>query len=343
MEEQKKERLFYLDFIRALSVIIITVYHFNLFVMRQDIEENVSLPLKFSNGDWGQVGVILFFIISGASLAYVYTEKYNLKKYFIKRWKHIYPMFYIMYGLGFLYLFWKNRGISFKDAAPWSFLLTILGFDGYTNSLISNYYILGTWFLGCIILLYLCFPVLNYVINRWPKISFILLLLFYIFIVQTYNMSLKKECNFIVRIFDFSLGIYFILLFEKNKIKINKLIILFATIIAAVVLFINLPIDRPYKITIIGVSFFLILVFISQYIKKGKTIITWLSKISYPVFLCHIFVEKEILNHFKGKDLSYVEIGIILIIILLIIFALSILANKINNIILRSSKNIKKI
>ena len=72
---EKKEKLFYLNFIRAISMIIIVTYHF--FV---HFAENNIVGTSIINDKWGKIGVALFFMISGAALMYNYNEKLDIKK-----------------------------------------------------------------------------------------------------------------------------------------------------------------------------------------------------------------------------------------------------------------------
>ena len=67
---EKKKRVFYIEFIRVISMIIIVTYHF--FV---HFAENNIKGIDITNGTWGVIGVTLFFMISGASLMYNYKEK----------------------------------------------------------------------------------------------------------------------------------------------------------------------------------------------------------------------------------------------------------------------------
>lgn len=64
-----KKRVFYLDFIRALSALFIIVFHFNCSIGGHEIYKSVSnIPIifyEYKNGNLGQIGVSLFFIISG--------------------------------------------------------------------------------------------------------------------------------------------------------------------------------------------------------------------------------------------------------------------------------------
>ena len=65
---EKKKKIFYLDFIRVISMIMIVTYHF----YAHFAENNITGFKMFSNGKWGMIGVTLFFMISGASLMYNY-------------------------------------------------------------------------------------------------------------------------------------------------------------------------------------------------------------------------------------------------------------------------------
>ena len=66
----KKERLFYLDFVRAIAAMAIVITHFNAryLYLNPPAPEKAVFTTFIGNlyiGDWG---VSLFFIISGAAL-----------------------------------------------------------------------------------------------------------------------------------------------------------------------------------------------------------------------------------------------------------------------------------
>lgn len=52
---EKKERIFYLDFIRALSVIMIVTFHFNCSLGTVGISGFNKIFANFTNGDWEQL------------------------------------------------------------------------------------------------------------------------------------------------------------------------------------------------------------------------------------------------------------------------------------------------
>ncbi|URZ03845.1 acyltransferase family protein [Clostridium felsineum] len=334
----RKERLLYLDFIRAISIVIIVIFHFDCAVNQEKLLGNKTLFVNYTNGELGQIGVALFFIISGASLMYIYEQDFSLINYFKKRFIKIYPMFYIAYGCAFLYLFYINKSIQHSIPKK-TFILTILGVDGYLSSTIPNYYILGEWFLGCIVLIYLCFPILRKIMIKYPKILFICTLIGYIVLVKEYNFNIRIDWNFITRIPDFLIGMYFI----KYIKKVNIYQFLIALIITMVMFLVPLNINIMYKVTTMGMSSFFVLVYVAQFLtnKNIKVILEKISKYSYAIFLVHHITLQVIVSHFKGKVLSISEVLCIFIITCIIIMILSICLYNINSKVLKYIKNIK--
>ena len=90
-----KERLFYLDFVRALAAISIVITHYNAIFLYANPQINNCYVIHafIFNIYIGGFGVSLFLIISGAALMYVYGQACNLKKFYLKRFKTLYPMF----------------------------------------------------------------------------------------------------------------------------------------------------------------------------------------------------------------------------------------------------------
>ena len=181
----KKERLFYLDFVRAIAVISILITHFNAryLYLSPPMPEKAVLTTTVSNIYIGSWGVSLFFIISGAALMYVYQERIEIKKFYKKRFLSIYPMFWIAYIVAFFYLFYTNKMIPGSGVPKINFIYTILGMDGMVAAYIPTYYILGEWFLGAIILMYVLFPLLWKGVKKQPIITFGLSIIVYILII----------------------------------------------------------------------------------------------------------------------------------------------------------------
>lgn len=103
----KKERLFYLDFIRTIATISILLTHFNaIYIFSYPEQSDKAVITSRVFGLYiGDFGVSLFFIISGAALMYIYGEKMDLKTFYYKRFKSIFPMFWLAYFFAFFILF----------------------------------------------------------------------------------------------------------------------------------------------------------------------------------------------------------------------------------------------
>ncbi|WP_170948072.1 acyltransferase [Paenibacillus sp. 7516] len=334
----RKERLFYLDFIRALSVLAIVVYHFSTTLSGLRIESFLSIPWNYANGNLSTIGVSLFFSISGAALMYSYNDKFSLRQYFAKRFLSIYPIFWIAYIVAFLYLFYVNKTTAHVPNI--SFFLTIFGMDGYMLYSIPNYYILGEWFLGCIILLYLCFPVLRFFVLRYPIITFIAILVLYLVFVENYVFKLGINRNFLTRIPELLIGMYFTQFIRKVK----WYHFLIASIITALMLFVKIDINQMYKVTIVGISVFFVLAYIAQFIRSNKIMgsIQVVSKYSFAVFLVHHVIMMQLAKQFKGMNLTTVETLSLLLITILIIVLFSLYLHKISNKVILYASSVTK-
>jgi len=324
----KKERIFYLDFIRCISVIAIVIFHFNCSIQSHSIVGKEILLTNYVNGSLGQIGVSLFFTISGAALMYTYKENFSTKEFFKKRFISLYPMFWIAYCSAFLYFFYINTAIN-HSVSKKTFVLTILGMDGYLSYIIPNFYILGEWFLGCIILIYLLFPILRRFVLKNPKTLLICVSIFYIVFVQKYNFGMAIDRNFLNQIPSFLIGMYFVQYIKK--LKLYQFII--ALIVSLIMLLINININGMYKVTIIGITLFFVLIYIAEHIKiefiKESCLI--ISKYSYAIFLVHHVIIEQVLARFNGRTITSTETYCLFIITCIIISIISVYLYKISN------------
>ena len=100
--------------------------------------------------------------------------------FFKKRWLSIFPMFYIAWTV--MYIINSLRvGSWFWGGPRRNFLLSAIGMDGYFLHLGMNYYNLGEWFLGGIILLYLLYPLLLFLWNKAKIPSTVLITFIFLF------------------------------------------------------------------------------------------------------------------------------------------------------------------
>lgn len=297
----KKERIFYLDFIRAVATILILMTHFNAVFLYAGMPEKVFITANIANLYIGDFGVSLFFIISGAALMYVYDEECSLKKFYQKRFLSIYPMFWIAYFVAFLFLFYQRRGMDLTVPKA-HILYTLFGFDGYFCAYVPTFYILGEWFLGCIILIYAIFPLLRWGVRKQPQITIIFIVGIYFLYMLLGPDSFNKTEVIFVRLPEILFGMLFIKYIRKIKwpVGLGALMIL---ILNGVM---KPEIDHNYQTTYVGISAFLVLVFVSQYLQCNfaHRVSSVISKYSYAIFLVHHVIIIQILGKFDLNNVS---------------------------------------
>lgn len=169
MPTEKKPRLFYLDFIRAVALVCILVIHFNAtvtgyFTYPSRLFGSV-LPFGIYLGDFGSS---LFFIVSGAALAYTAHTPLQPLAFYKKRAKAVYPMFWLAWAICFSLRFVRAPGY-YAGAKTWTLILTALGLDNFAVAagwVSQDFACVGEWFLGSILFLYLLFPLLHWGLRR---------------------------------------------------------------------------------------------------------------------------------------------------------------------------------
>jgi len=64
-------RVFYLDFIRAISIFLIMIFHFNAHMLQFKVSDSAIFWMKsgFEHTCLGVLGISLFIILSGATLS----------------------------------------------------------------------------------------------------------------------------------------------------------------------------------------------------------------------------------------------------------------------------------
>lgn len=310
-------RLISFDFIRCFATFCIITFHFV-------INGNHIYPEKyvFGNYDLAQVGVSLFFILSGASLYYNYKENFSIKKYYKKRFLAIFPYFYVAYCSIFLFHFWESGNIL-KDIPLKNLFFSFIGMDGLLSYKIPCLSLTGEWFLGAILILYLIYPFLRFCVRRNAKLTLLIITILYIVLYFNYTFQMPLLYNPLIRSVEFVFGMVFIEKANKDLNKISNLKIFIFSILTIILLYIKLPIPQMFEITLGGCTLFIAMFEIGKLI-KNKNIINVLkiiSKYSFVIFLVHHYIANIIQNHFINYNLNKIEkISSYIIYLLLITF-----------------------
>lgn len=302
----KRERIFYLDFIRALAVVLILLTHYNalfLYMNPQPLDK-VVITYRICNLYIGDFGVSLFFIISGAALMYVYEEKCNLATFYKKRFLSIYPMFWLAYIIAFVIQKLVYHA-SYAGIPKQNFIYTILGFDSYFSVTKQTFVIVGEWFLGCIILVYILFPLLRWGVNKHPGTFTAALILLYLLSIVCYQTGLSKAELVVVRLPEVFFGMIYMKYFRKTdwKVALGALAVLIANTI------LSPDFNSNIQTTYVGIAAFLVLTFIAKYMECGvvKAICSFLSKYAYAIFLIHHFIIYKVTDMVDFYKISTAE------------------------------------
>ena len=281
-----KKHYYELDFIRTVCAVIVVCYHFTCALDIFDIQGFRNILYTYPNGKWGEMAVSVFFMLSGAVMFYNYQgKKLNVIEFYKKRWLSLFPMFYVMWILMYLREVTLRGGEWFWNGEPKLMLLSFIGMDGYFYYLQKNYYFIGEWFLGAIIILYILFPVLKNLYKQYKGRTSLILAMVWGMILTADWFTIEPFRNIITCICSFWIGM---LLMEYRE-ACKKYWYLFG--IGALTLFaIQIPIDYTLTTNLTAIAVFVVLFRLGGEITKlslPRKVILSVSKNSYAIFLTH--------------------------------------------------------
>ena len=340
-------RLEGIDILRGVAVSVVILYHFFELL---GLHSSPLYPFVISIG---QIGVPLFFVISGyliyRSVDYSISKKgtkSGLKQYFMHRIFRILPAYYFNFFIVFLlalYLFhtmdtWSSY---FIQKQIWSHLTFSSYFVYQTSGLgINGAY----WTLSIEMLWYIIAPLL-FIYLKKDRYYFLLLILGFLYLwsidlgLFDYIFHLDKSAsNYMAKLFFFSFQlpgqiIYFIAGIYIYKYSIQKndisrfiqyslflLIIVIYLYLAQQVYFLESFVIRNL-FTLIAVSLLFILFF--RYKRRELYTLTWIGKISYSLYLWHMPLLFVVKKYLLPYELPLYYVSAIFIILLLVISSFS--------------------
>ena len=321
---KKRNNLTSIVFARAFCCLGIVVFHYFC-----HSNNHSKLFLSTSNSSWGYIYVTCFFSISGIVIYYNYPNNIPLKKFYFKRWKSIFPIYYLC----FLY-FYQNNVVKFNQFfynGNWKKLIfTLFGIDGYLYYKYNTYYIMGEWFTGAIIIIYCLYPIILYIFNKNKFLIPIFLFFGFVIMTKTTFFEISRDRNLITCISSFYFGMIFI---RYKNFFLNKKVI-FIAFFMNIFLYIK-RIHSNFLLIISqlqGFTFLIILIWLGKIIMNSRlrSFFNEISRLSYCIFLLHHII---IMNFFL---LNNPKIWYKIIFTLGIIIILSIIYSKILLIIIES-------
>lgn len=318
----KKPRLFYLDWIRAIAAILIVVTHFNNPYL-EPTRFFVNRPFGIYIGG---LGVSLFLIISGAALMYNYgdRESLDLRTFYTKRAKTLYPMFWVAFIVANILLFIRNNGYIFVPRHKITAIFSLFGMDGYASAFgVGTFYTLGEWFLGFIILFYIVFPLLRVGVNKMPIATVCIVLVLYAATVVFFTFyqipRVPSDILLTTRLPELVFGMIFV----KFIKKVPHWLAAVSFVILALQQLTHILKDN-IAVTIVGIFAFLLLSYIGKLVKSFKPLSActkFISAYSYPIFLVHHVLIMQVftviypvwLNRWQAYGLLIAEFVVILV------------------------------
>lgn len=309
-----KNRLIYLDVVRIFACLCVLIIHFNASVSGYDIFGNFVYPNHLIP-NWyldcylGTIGVGLFFLLSGACFQYIYGDKYiSLKSFYKKRWLSIFPCYYVAFFILTLFSFmWYKAYPDFKIG---HLLSSLFGIDGYLMAMRGvgyETYQCGEWFLGCILCLYIIYPLLSFFFNKYSVLTSFIVFIAYLGLVNTGI----KDIWFFLQIPYLILGMVFIKYFRTAlswKLWSFTLFLILARILFGKYL-------QSHTIHLITVwSLFLSITLLTEIIEKYSAFlksekvvmfISFASILTYPLFLVHHKIITIMASQFDLTNFPY--------------------------------------
>ncbi len=277
-------RVYEADGIRCFATLLILTFHYN--VLLSELGETKTIGfLTFANGTMGHFGVSLFIILSGYSLMLRWNGRFELKPYIKARFLSIFPMYWVGFCTLFLYTDILH-GARNQNIPLTHLIFTFLGMDGYLANVIPTFYKIGEWFIGCILLLYISFPLFLRAMKTYPILFESVTLILFVPWVLLGKPIVDVEHCFITRIPEFLFGI--MLAKYKNVLNLNRLgwITIFPLLI---LFFIPLHLEQPFSDFLAGTCLFPVLFWLLHFIRNPLMCNAemYLGKLCYAVFLIH--------------------------------------------------------
>lgn len=343
-----KKRYNFMNVLRVFSMFTIVFYHMLITLYIYGIRQIDSISFFFENANMhiAKIGVCLFFMLSGCGLMLGSKDKeLSLKKFFLGRFKKILIPFYIVYVCYFIFLL-CIREISLyntfgtKELKPYSFIFTIFGMDAY----LENFGVpttslgIGEWFLGCLILIYILYPLLRWAMLKNKYLTIFVATVYYVLMNIFYSSiplfaGVPMYMNMAIKIYDFILGMFLALIIED----IPKLA-LFISIVANL-FFVFYPKTLPgvdsFQIPIQCLSIFIIFFFLEKVFDKLSgfmKLVGILAAYSYEYFLIHHIVIVHMTRLGQNKAFGNLHVLMLFVGEILLTTALAFLLKKVTGI-----------
>lgn len=335
---ENKNRIVSFDLLKIVSIFAVFMHHILMDVYVVHPMYNLkwlSDIMIRPNTNFAMLACCAFIMISGATLT-INKRDESLISFYKRRITKLLVPFYFAYMCALVIRIVNARSFNiFNDIPVLRFIFTILGMDEYLSANGIRTFTLGVgeWFLGCIILCYLCYPLLYYFHKKNKWVTFIVMTIYFVIINYIYYklpFIIPSYMNFICQIYNFYLGIFII----DNEIldKLNKKVLVFTIPIILIFFMSKVSFTMPdnFKASIVVISLLFSFFVFESGIMKSKLLINFckfFNRISLEFFLVHHFIIYQVNFLLAYKKLRGYEMLIVIIFDLWMTIILSFIIN----------------
>lgn len=299
-----KERYYCWDCLKIILAFVVFLFH-----------TNIHLGLTYGLlTDFISVGAFCmtgFFMLSGAVLSLRYEEsKWNHEEILIfykTRFISIFPLYYVVI---LIYIFNKSYIIDDLLLLP----VELLGLQSLFYGSFSYGSNNGTWFVSCLLICYLLFPMISIMIKGMNSRK-LLLVTFFLGVFDVYTQFIVGYFGFgelysapFLRLIQFMMGsIICVLLKRKKSIRFKHSLLLYIFVETVLVIVASTILEKKEFLhnasylqqiamyDVVGVPAFATLIYWLGQITMNETIGTWVSRVcktSYAFYMSQLFALK---------------------------------------------------
>jgi peptidoglycan/LPS O-acetylase OafA/YrhL len=315
--------MFFLDFVRTVSLVLIVLYHFNIQIHAQAPTASIVGSMTLLGQMMGDLGVTLFIIISGVALNVSSARWSGAIDFYLKRIMNIFPSFWVAYLVTAVVLF-ALMGVWPGSGPTWKILLTVTAFDGFLFYRGPNYYLVGEWFLGFILCFYVIFPLLRLTLGRQPLLTWLAIGCLVAVLYQNYDhlFSVQYDRNPLMRLPEFLFGVS-----TARFVMPHKAAALGISLAVIAVLTSGAPALHPlFYGMVLGPAFFCVLAVVGSIAPTPdmiSSIVAMAARYSFLAFLVHHQVIYLLLPRLDVASMSSTRLVLLFVAVLAISFGIA--------------------
>lgn len=339
-----RKRIIGLDILRVLCLVFIVCYHYFVeYVMAAGTEPAYMYNIMYFFNIGARPASILLFVISGYALIYNHEEDLDIRTFFVRRFKGLFLPFYVCYSIMFVLSYFIKHQITGAGLPINRFIYTLMGLDSLMAYHEPTFYLVGEWFMSCIVICYLLFPILAFLLKKAPRITLIILLVWYMMLLILPNpIRLEMTHNPFFDMVYFYIGMILRKYLQDTKIPtyfstictvFSIAVYAFFMFIANHTTFVNITPDNIFGEILNGLwSLAMLIAILNVHIPDSSVfskVILHLAGISWYILLVHHVI---ISLFYVGLPMTTYPIGYIFALFpvcILISYAVSIIAKKI--------------